>query len=87
MKTILCYGDSNTWGYNAETTGRYPPETRWPNVMARELGDGYTVIPEGLNCGMRSMDGSTRLSMEAGKPFAAYRQLRTADPKAAIKRS
>ena len=49
MKTILCYGDSNTWGYNAETTGRYPPETRWPNVMARELGDGYTVIPEGLN--------------------------------------
>jgi lysophospholipase L1-like esterase len=49
MKTILCYGDSNTWGYNAETAGRFPPETRWPNVMARLLGDGYTVIPEGLN--------------------------------------
>jgi lysophospholipase L1-like esterase len=49
MKTILCYGDSNTWGYNAETAGRFPPETRWPNVMARELGDGYTVIAEGLN--------------------------------------
>jgi lysophospholipase L1-like esterase len=49
MKTILCYGDSNTWGYSGETMGRYPPETRWPNVMARELGDSYTVIPEGLN--------------------------------------
>jgi lysophospholipase L1-like esterase len=49
MKTILCYGDSNTWGYNAETGGRFPPETRWPNVLARELGDGYTVIAEGLN--------------------------------------
>jgi lysophospholipase L1-like esterase len=49
MKTILCYGDSNTWGYNAETAGRFPPETRWPNVMARGLGDGYTVVAEGLN--------------------------------------
>jgi lysophospholipase L1-like esterase len=49
MKTILCYGDSNTWGYNAETAGRFPPETRWPNVLAKELGDGYTVIAEGLN--------------------------------------
>jgi lysophospholipase L1-like esterase len=49
MKTILCYGDSNTWGYNAETAGRFPWETRWPNVMARALGDGYTVIAEGLN--------------------------------------
>jgi lysophospholipase L1-like esterase len=49
MKTILCYGDSNTWGYDAETAGRFPPETRWPNVLARALGDGYTIIPEGLN--------------------------------------
>jgi lysophospholipase L1-like esterase len=49
MKTILCYGDSNTWGYNAQSAGRFSSETRWPNVMARELGDGYTVIAEGLN--------------------------------------
>ena len=49
MKTILCYGDSNTWGYDAKTGGRFPPETRWPNVMARKLGDGYAVIAEGLN--------------------------------------
>jgi lysophospholipase L1-like esterase len=49
MKTILCYGDSNTWGYDAEAAGRFPPENRWPNVMARELGDGHTVISEGLN--------------------------------------
>ena len=49
MKVILCYGDSNTWGYSAETAGRLPPETRWPNVLARELGDGYTIIAEGLN--------------------------------------
>ena len=49
MKTILCYGDSNTWGYDASTGGRFPPETRWPKVLLRELGDGYEVIAEGLN--------------------------------------
>jgi lysophospholipase L1-like esterase len=49
MKTVLCFGDSNTWGYNAETEGRYPPNVRWVNVLTHELGDGYTVIAEGLN--------------------------------------
>jgi len=49
MKTILCYGDSNTWGYNPATGARYPLEARWVSVLARELGAGYTVIPEGLN--------------------------------------
>jgi lysophospholipase L1-like esterase len=49
MKTVLCYGDSNTWGYNAETESRFPLKNRWPTVLASELGGGYTVIPEGLN--------------------------------------
>jgi lysophospholipase L1-like esterase len=49
MKTVLCYGDSNTWGYDAVTEGRLAADVRWVNVLARELGDGYTVIAEGLN--------------------------------------
>jgi lysophospholipase L1-like esterase len=49
MKTVLCYGDSNTWGYNAATESRYPYEQRWTTVLARELGPEYLVIPEGLN--------------------------------------
>ena len=49
MKTILCYGDSNTWGYNPSTGGRYPRDVRWPGVLRRELGDDYLVIEEGLN--------------------------------------
>lgn len=49
MKTILCYGDSNTWGYDPVTGGRFEREERWPGVLARELGDGYQVIEEGLN--------------------------------------
>lgn len=49
VRTVLCYGDSNTWGYDPATGRRFPPDVRWTGVLARELGDGYRVIEEGLN--------------------------------------
>ena len=48
-KTILCYGDSNTWGWNPATQSRYVRDERWPGVLRQELGEGYLVIEEGLN--------------------------------------
>lgn len=49
MKTILCYGDSLTWGYDAEGQGRHAFADRWPNALQAELGDVAHVIAEGLN--------------------------------------
>ncbi len=49
MKTILCYGDSLTWGYSAEGPTRHAFEDRWPNVLQRALGAGVHVVAEGLN--------------------------------------
>ncbi len=49
MKTILCYGDSNTWGFEPQTMTRYPEGVRWPGVLKGELGEGYRVVEEGLN--------------------------------------
>ena len=49
MRRILCFGDSNTWGYTAGTGVRYDENQRWTGVLQRELGDAYTVIEEGLN--------------------------------------
>ncbi len=49
MKTVLCYGDSNTWGYDPSTRSRFPPHVRWTGVLAERLGDGFRVIEEGLN--------------------------------------
>jgi lysophospholipase L1-like esterase len=49
MKTILCYGDSNTWGYNPATQDRYSRDERWPGILRNEIGAGYLVIEEGLN--------------------------------------
>ncbi len=48
QKRILCYGDSNTYGYTP-SGGRYDENTRWPMRLNRELGSGYTVIEEGFN--------------------------------------
>lgn len=49
MKRILCYGDSNTWGYDPETGNRFPADVRWTGVMADRLGHDFLVIEEGLN--------------------------------------
>ncbi|MCF7915341.1 MAG: SGNH/GDSL hydrolase family protein [Spirochaetaceae bacterium] len=49
MKQILCYGDSNTWGYTPVTGIRYSEDTRWPGVLASLLGPNYRIIEEGLN--------------------------------------
>lgn len=48
MKTILCYGDSITWGSNAETGGRHAFEDRWPNVLQARLGPSVQVVTDGL---------------------------------------
>ncbi len=47
-KRILCFGDSNTWCYDAESDGRFGDEIRWTNQLHNLLGDAYTVIEEGL---------------------------------------
>lgn len=46
---ILCYGDSNTYGYIPVTGERYEDGVRWTGVLAGLLGSGHTVIEEGLN--------------------------------------
>lgn len=48
MKNILCYGDSNTWGYTPGTGERYPRDVRWTGLMAKALGNDYYVIEAGL---------------------------------------
>lgn len=49
-KTILCYGDSLTWGYDARDGSRYPFDQRWPGILQTEWGARVRVVEEGL-CG------------------------------------
>jgi lysophospholipase L1-like esterase len=49
MPIIVAFGDSNTWGYDPATGGRFPRAQRWPGVLQRGLGPDFEVIAEGLN--------------------------------------
>ena len=47
-KRIVCFGDSNTWGYDAISKSRYLESIRWPKLLANMLGDDFEIIEEGL---------------------------------------
>jgi len=49
MKSILCYGDSLTWGASPEMGGpRHAFEDRWPSALERGLAGAARCIAEGL---------------------------------------
>lgn len=60
VKNVLCFGDSNTFGYDPSTGGRYPKEARWTNILADLLGEKYKVFDAGCNnraCFINHVDG------------------------------
>lgn len=48
MKSILCYGDSNTYGLRSDLVSRYPRNVRWTGILQEKLGSEYYIIEEGL---------------------------------------
>jgi lysophospholipase L1-like esterase len=50
---ILCFGDSNTWGWHED--GRFARDVRWPGVLRSLLPVGWEVVEEGLG-GRRASD-------------------------------
>lgn len=54
LKSVLCFGDGNTWGARpAETVrsgerARFDEQTRWTGVLGCLLGEGWRVIEEGV---------------------------------------
>lgn len=38
LKRILCYGDSNTWGFMGESGERFDEQTRWPCLLEQLTG-------------------------------------------------
>lgn len=63
QRTILCYGDSNTWGYVPLSSAdrniaiqRYPRNVRWTGVLQNLLGEKFYVVEEGLNSRTTNID-------------------------------
>jgi lysophospholipase L1-like esterase len=59
--SILCYGDSNTWGFVPQSNhtlpkARYNRDVRWTGILQTNLGDEFHVIEEGLNSRTTNLD-------------------------------
>ena len=48
MYTVVCFGDTNTWGYNNDDGERLPYDRRWTGILAKLLGSDFRIVEEGL---------------------------------------
>ena len=44
MKNIICYGDSNTFGYNPKNGSRYDENTRWTAILQKNLKSDANLV-------------------------------------------
>lgn len=58
--TILCFGDSNTFGQPSEGRGRWPADVRWTGQLQQLLGTGFAIIEEGLGGRTTDLDDPDR---------------------------
>ncbi len=69
MKNILCYGDSNTWGFDPATGNRIIYNKRWSGVLQNNLGADFNVIEEGLNGRTTVWDDPLHGGFKNGKEY------------------
>lgn len=48
-KRVLCFGDSNTWGYIPGSGQRLEEAERWTGVCQQCLGGSYVILEDGAN--------------------------------------
>lgn len=71
MKRILCFGDSNTWGYDPAHNDRYGSDQRWTGVCAQLLGTEYQILEDGIN-GRTSVFQDPNVDCRCGKDALGY---------------
>lgn len=47
--TVVCFGDSLTWGFKPVTGERYGYAERWTRRLQEVLGSSFHIVEEGLN--------------------------------------
>jgi lysophospholipase L1-like esterase len=47
--SVVCFGDSLTWGFKPGDRTRYGHALRWTRLLQQELGDAFYVLEEGVN--------------------------------------
>jgi lysophospholipase L1-like esterase len=71
IRTVLCYGDSNTFGASVvpRPNGRYFLHERWTGVLASQLGASWRVIEEGLGSRTTVRDDPLEGELRNGKRY------------------
>lgn len=49
MKKVLCFGDSNTFGFNPQNGLQFGRDVRWTGVLQKLCGDKFLVVEAGCN--------------------------------------
>lgn len=49
MKKVLCFGDSNVYGFNPKNGTRYNNTSRWSGILQEIAGTDFNIIEEGCN--------------------------------------
>lgn len=64
MKKILCFGDSNTYGFNPKNGSRFNEKIRWAGQIKEKLKNKFEIIEQGQNnrCGFTENKESIELS-------------------------
>jgi lysophospholipase L1-like esterase len=47
--SVVCFGDSLTWGFVPGEKSRYGHDARWTRLLQKELGPEFYVIEDGIN--------------------------------------
>lgn len=74
MKKILCYGDSNTFGFIPKTCGRYDKNKRWSGILSELLKSKYEILEEGMNNRTGFFKNPEGLKQSGGEYLSIYLQ-------------
>ena len=78
---ILCYGDSNTWGFvPAGNHKRYKESERWTKILSKKIGSKYEIIEEGLSGRTLNIDNDSDPSEGKNGYLYLVPCLKTHDP-------
>lgn len=69
MNKVLCFGDSNTFGFNPKNGSRFDKSIRWTGILQRLCENKFHIIEAGCNNRTAFSDNP------AGKMFSGYKIL------------
>lgn len=72
MKKILCFGDSNTYGFNPKDGSRYNKNIRWTALLQNTLKDTYKITEAGCNNRTAFSDNPAGLNFTGYKILPDY---------------